>query len=111
MRTDDFAKMWDNEIRKEIDLIFIDADHCKESVWEDFQNFYKWLKPNTGILAMHDSWPANKGQTDPTRCGDCYKAIANVKKVKGAEVITLPFQHGVTLVRKVEPDWRNYTGE
>jgi len=107
MRTDDFSKLWDEDIRKEIDLIFIDADHCKESVWQDFQNFYKWLKPNTGILAMHDSWPPNQLYTDPGRCGDCYKAIANVKRVEGAEVLTLPFQYGLTLVRKVDSDWRN----
>lgn len=107
MRTDDFSKLWDSEIKKEIDLIFIDADHCKESVWNDFKNFYKWLKPNTGILVMHDSWPPNQMYTDPGRCGDCYMAISKVKEVEGAEVLTLPFQYGLTLVRKLGEDWRN----
>ena len=95
------------EIKKEIDLIFIDADHSKEAVWEDFQNFYKWLRPNTGILVMHDSWPPNQAYTHPGRCGDCYMAISKVKQIEDAEVLTLPFQYGLTLVRKVAEDWRN----
>lgn len=38
--TSEFAKRWNNEIKKEIDLIFIDADHSRNAVLHDALAFY-----------------------------------------------------------------------
>lgn len=106
--TQQFAQAWERDIRKEIDLIFIDADHKKESVVEDALNFYKWLKPDYGLMILHDSWPPDKEHTSSVYCSDCYLAKEILKdKLVDAEVITLPWEYGLTLIRKKGTDWRN----
>ena len=106
--TDDFANRWRNEIAKEIDLIFIDADHSAESVKKDVINFLPWLKVDTGLMVLHDTWPPTKEHANPSNCGDCFKIKGWLRSIdQSLEVCTIPTQYGLTLIRKVGGDWRN----
>jgi len=107
--TKEFAVLWSEDIHEDIDLIFIDADHSKEAVLKDAQAFLHWLKLDTGIMVLHDTWPLNKQQTAPGYSGDCYKVTAELKNHygDGIEVLTIPVSYGLTLIRRVGQDWRN----
>ena len=83
-----------------IDMIFIDADHSKESVLKDFQVYFD-LVNRDGLILLHDSYPANEQDTLPGYCGDCYKAIEELSKNNEAyEMMTIPVPPGLTLCRK-----------
>jgi hypothetical protein len=106
--TQEFSAHWDKNIQKQIGLIFIDADHSKKSVVSDVNNFYKWLEPDSGLMVLHDTWPLSKAKTAPGYSGDCYLAPGWIKlSYPEAEVLTLPFLCGLTLIRKPGGDWRN----
>ncbi len=103
MKTDEFAQIWSGK-PEPIDLLFIDADHEKEQVLKDFDNFSPFLKEETGLICMHDTLPANPELLRPGKCGTAWKAaweIRTAKKYEGFEVLTLPGNWvGLTLVRK-----------
>lgn len=108
--TGEFAKRWNKDIRKEIDLIFIDADHSREAVLHDVQAFYPWLKPDTGIMVLHDMWPPTKELTDVRRCGNGYGAKGEIFQnviFPDGEMLTIPAQYGLTLIRKKGYAWQN----
>lgn len=84
------------------DFIFIDADHSKESVYNDFNNYINLLS-DQGIMCLHDSYPKNKLFTEPGYCGDGYKAIFELSKnTEDYEMVTIPIHPGLTIVRKRE---------
>ena len=97
--TDNFAEaLKQNPIL--IDMLFIDADHSKESVLKDFWNFFPFVKDD-GIILLHDSYPKNAEYTQPGYCGDGYKAIEELsKETELYEMMTLPMHPGLTLCRK-----------
>jgi len=107
--TEKFAIRWKTQIKKDIDLIFIDADHSAEAVYKDVYNFITYLKKDTGLMILHDTWPLNKKQTAPGYSGDCYKATKRLKNAlaDSAEILTLPIPYGLTLIRRIGDDWRN----
>lgn len=107
--TTEFYSTWSNEIKKEIDLIFIDADHSKDSVLQDVKNFLPWLREDIGVMVLHDTWPLNKKQTAPEYSGDCYLVPKILKEKLGnnIELFTLPTPYGLTLIRKPGDNWRN----
>lgn len=79
---------------------FVDADHKFESAYQDFKNLYKHIQPG-GIIFLHDTYPCEKRLLDPGACNDCYKTpIAIKKKYPGIEMVTLPLNPGITIVRK-----------
>lgn len=84
-----------------IDLLFIDADHSKESVLRDFQNFFPLVK-DQWIILLHDGFPKSKDFAQRwTYCGDCYLAIEELsKKTNGYEMVTIPVHPGLTICRK-----------
>ena len=99
MTTDEYFKEAQNEGLK-FDFIFIDADHKKEAVKEDFNNYIKLLSDH-GIMCLHDSYPKNEQYTDPGYCGDGYKAIFELSKnTDEYEMVTIPIHPGLTVVRK-----------
>lgn len=110
MSTEKFSKFWSRAIGKQIDLIFIDASHQKESVIEDVNNFLPFLRTTTGLMLLHDTWPLNKAQTHPGYSGDGYLAIKEIKKISGCEVLTIPIPYGITIIRKMGDDWRDVGG-
>jgi len=105
--TEEFAKRWADEIQEEIDLIFIDADHSKDAVLKDVDSFWPYIKPDTGLLILHDTWPLNKQQTAPGYSGDCYLATKEIVSKYSCELLTIPVPYGITLIRRVGKDWRN----
>lgn len=83
-----------------IDLLFIDADHSKESVLSDFWNFFPYVKDD-GVILLHDTYPKNQHYTDKGLCGDAYRAIDQLKEHSSEfELMTVPIPPGLTIVRK-----------
>ena len=83
-----------------IDLLFIDADHSKEAVLQDFNNFFPYMADH-GIILLHDSHPGNYAQLDKGYCGDGYLAIeALSKNTIDYEMMTIPVAPGLTICRK-----------
>jgi hypothetical protein len=79
---------------------FIDADHKFESVVKDFEALYRYIQPG-GYIFLHDTYPCIPVLLDPGYCNDCYKAPIEIKKLyPSAEILTLPLNPGVTIVRK-----------
>ena len=103
--TDEFFAKWGGD---PMDMIFIDADHDADAVYKDASNYYQFLTKDTGIMFLHDTWPVDEGWTGPDKSGTAYKAVKRLKdSLVGAEVLTIPSPHGLTLIRKVGNDWRN----
>ncbi len=84
-----------------INMLFIDADHSKESVKRDFDNFFPFVAPH-GLILMHDGHPKDKQHMDKGYCGDGYLAIEELSKKAGKdyELVTIPIHPGVTICRK-----------
>lgn len=84
----------------QIDLLFIDANHSKESVMKDFVNYFE-LVSNQGIILLHDWYPKNEFYTQSGYCWDWYLAIAELsKKCDTYEMVTIPVHPGLTICRK-----------
>lgn len=97
--TTDYAKELKSRPIK-IDMLFIDADHSRKSVMQDFNNFFPYVVDH-GLILLHDGYPENKKMTDPGYCGDGYKAIEQFsKETSDFEMCTLPVRPGLTICRK-----------
>ena len=48
-----FAEHWGKDIKKPIDLLFIDGNHSFQGVYEDFNNWASHLRPG-GSIVFHD---------------------------------------------------------
>jgi predicted O-methyltransferase YrrM len=95
--TDDFFK----ENNETYDIIFIDADHCFESVKKDFENSLKILSKH-GIILIHDTDPMFKYLLAPGYCNDSFK-MCNYIKENHPELnfINLPISEaGLMIVNK-----------
>lgn len=97
--TQEFAK--ELEIHPlQIDMLFIDADHSKEAVLQDFRNFFPFVSPH-GLILFHDSHPGNEMMMRPDSCGNAYLAIEELsKKTDTYEMMTIPASPGLTICRK-----------
>jgi len=84
------------------DFIFIDADHSHEQSLKDFLNAQEYLLED-GFIFMHDTYPYNEAMFAPGLCNDCYKTPLYIKqKLKNNfEIVTLPFNPGLTIVKKM----------
>ncbi len=100
MKTDEF-----NAILKErkpvIDMAFIDADHCWTSAFRDFEHLWPYMRDNS-IVFLHDTYPTSEKFLASWLCNDCYKTPDNIKNKYGGEceILTIPRNPGLTLVRK-----------
>lgn len=45
-------------------MLFIDADHSKEAVLQDFRGFFPFVAPY-GLILLHDSHPGKEGMMHP----------------------------------------------
>ena len=91
------------------DLIFIDADHAKESVIEDFGNASPLLSPN-GLLVLHDTWPGSAEFASSGFCGDAHLAVPILRSnYKDWSFVTLPTHPGMTFCQRntARPHWLN----
>lgn len=89
------------KLNQPIEMAFIDADHKAEVVFEDFEDLFPYMIEN-GLLFLHDTFPCNKEFTHPNFCNDSWRVPDMIKKKYGdqCEVLTIPVQPGLTIVRK-----------
>lgn len=104
--TDDFAKLW-TEKRDPIDFLFIDACHEKNQVLKDFNNFFPFVVPYTGIICLHDTYPIKKELAVDGYCGNAWEAAKEIKDDsiynKYCEIVTIPGPwFGMSIIRKVQ---------
>jgi hypothetical protein len=82
-----------------IDLLFIDADHAKDAVLTDFDNFFPFIAPH-GLILLHDTHP-NPEHIRPDYCGTAYQAAEILSRNTGDyELVTIPIPPGLTICRK-----------
>jgi hypothetical protein len=96
----------------QIDMLFIDACHSETSVWEDFWNFFPYIAPH-GLILLHDAHPKEVRYTDPGYCGDAYKAIDRLSRMRDEfELMTIPIHPGLAICRKrnAQLSWVDLTG-
>lgn len=100
MKTDDLALLW----KDPIDFLFIDANHDKDQVLKDFNNFSIFVREGTGIIAMHDTHPMFPELLSKKMCSNAHEAVWEIRtnpKYKNFEVFTIPGPYaGLTLIRK-----------
>lgn len=83
-----------------IDMLFIDADHSKEAVLQDFKDFFPYVIPH-GLIVLHDTHPGSDYYKQSEWCGTAYEAVAELaKKTEAYEMMTIPVSPGLTLCRK-----------
>lgn len=80
------------------DITFIDADHSAEASWNDFRMALEYASPD-GLVILHDTNPLLKSDTQPGYSGDCWKTAETIH-MSGYEAVTLPYNPGLTIVRK-----------
>jgi predicted O-methyltransferase YrrM len=79
------------------DFVFIDADHCLNSVRRDFFGIVDYVSAE-GIICLHDTNPETVADTAPGFCGDSWR-FAEILHNDGYEAVTLPYHPGLTIVR------------
>lgn len=100
-----FYKMYTDQFSELLPTInynfaFIDADHSHGSSLRDFENIYKHIKVG-GYIFLHDTYPCDVSFLSKMACGDCYKTPIEIKKKYPLiEILTLPLNPGVTVIRK-----------
>lgn len=85
------------------DMVFIDADHSHEQSFRDFLNV-KDRVIEDGFIFLHDTYPYSLEFTSPGLCNDAYKTALFIKNQFGKdfEYLTLPFNPGVTILKKMK---------
>jgi len=112
--TDEFLK---SNISKKMkfDLIFIDANHKFENSFSEFCLSLQLINDN-GLILLHDTYPASQewiSEDGDRKCGDTWKTALKIKNDYSdvCEIVTLPFYHGISIVRKINKteqlDWMN----
>lgn len=95
-KTDEFFENYTGSI----DMAFVDADHCVDSVKKDFENILKRLNPG-GIILLHDTDPENDKLIHPGYCGDSYKIVNILENNPDINIITLPItEAGLSMIQK-----------
>lgn len=90
-----------------IDLIFIDANHDKAEVSQDFINLEPHFSQECLVL-FHDTYPKNLEYSDPKFCGDAYAAIPILAaKYSNWAFVTIPIHPGITIASRspLFPQW------
>jgi predicted O-methyltransferase YrrM len=97
----EFSRQW----RDPIDLLFIDADHRKEAVLEDFDNFSACVREGSGLILLHDTHPVKDELMSDGYCGNAWEAAAEIHSAvyySDFEIVTLPGPWaGLSICRKV----------
>lgn len=89
------------------DLIFIDANHSKASVIEDFEAVQSMLMAG-GTIMLHDTWPKTREFSSPMFCGDAFLAVHELRKRRpDFSFFTIPSHPGLTLCQRTDifPPW------
>lgn len=95
------AKNWEHGL---IDLLFIDGDHEYESVLADVESFLPYVRPYTGLILLHDTYPGTRELAVDGYCSDAWKAariIHHNEAFKDVEIVTLPGPYaGLSILRR-----------
>lgn len=77
--------------QKHLDFIFIDADHSREAVLNDILLMKNFVRPYTGLIFLHDTYPINSGLLEVGYCADAWKAAKEIREIdKELEIVTIP---------------------
>ena len=100
MLTDDFSKSILKNIQ--FDYAFIDADHSSQQAFVDFEYIFERINKG-GYIFLHDTYPCMEQMLHPNACNDCYKTPLKIREKYGdlVEILTLPLNPGLTIVRKL----------
>lgn len=79
------------------DVVFIDADHRKDAVMNDFMGIWPHVSPE-GLILFHDTNPETMADTDDGACSDSWKFAWTL--CGHHEAVTLPYHPGLTILRK-----------
>jgi len=101
MLTDEYFAQLNKDVL--FDAIFIDADHSYQQSLKDFLNVKDRIIED-GFVFFHDTYPYDYSMTVSTLSSDCYKTILYIKQnfIDEFEILTLPFNPGVTIVKKMK---------
>lgn len=97
-----------------IDLIFIDGDHSHEAVLADVDAFLPYLRPCTGLMLLHDTYPGKPEFAIDGYCSDAWKSAVKIHRnlnYSDIEIVTLPGPYaGLSILRKAEDHlhWRKH---
>lgn len=96
-----FAKQYQGE---PIDMLFIDAHHSAQAVLNDVEAMQPLMRPNTGMVFLHDTYPIQKNLLQPSYCGDAWRAAKELhKNYPEWEIVTLPLPWaGLSIMRLLE---------
>jgi len=101
-----FTKWWESRNDNKIDLLFIDADHSKEAVLLDFDLLSSFVTPCTGLILLHDTYPAVSNMVRDGLCFNAWEAAREIhrnEKYKDWEIVTLPGPFaGLSIVRNAK---------
>lgn len=75
---------------EKIDFIFIDADHSSISVLNDVAMMKNFIRPYTGLIFLHDTFPVNFELLSEGYCFDAWKAAKQIKSDPDLEIVTIP---------------------
>jgi len=107
--TDKFFETLDPSVM--YDMVFIDAYHGHEQSLKDFVNVSKHVVEE-GFIFLHDTSPGSEIMLKECYCNDCYKTPLYIKNnfADDFELVTLPFNPGLTIVKKIKKNkqlsWR-----
>nr|QBK93376.1 MAG: methyltransferase domain protein [Pithovirus LCPAC404] len=101
MTTDKYFE--DSLFDDKFDMIFVDACHNIENVIKDFNNAFCSIRSG-GIILLHDTYPHSEAYINPRLCSTAYQVGPHIRdkyaKKNLVTYVTLPFQPGLTVVRK-----------
>jgi predicted O-methyltransferase YrrM len=89
-------------VLKEVDCVFIDADHSYEQSRLDFLNAFNILSDD-GIIFLHDTYPPSIELTSKDRNGDTYRLyleLSSPEWLDKIDIVNLPIYDGLTIIRK-----------
>ena len=103
MPSDDFFLSIERDLK--FDMVFIDGDHSKEQVMKDFINV-KDMVIEDGFVILHDTYPCDERMTLPDHSNNCWETMLEIKQKYSNEweYITLPFNPGLSLLKKIKID-------
>lgn len=84
------------------DMVFIDADHSHEQSLKDFENVLPRVIDD-GFIFLHDTYPSSPHMFAPDKSNNVYLTAKYIKQhyIDQIEILTLPFNPGLTIVKKI----------
>lgn len=82
MTSDKFAEVYpkgkEGFNQYKIDFLFIDGDHSAEQVKNDLLNFLPFVREDTGLIFLHDTYPVKPELAVEGHCHDAWKVADEI---------------------------------